>query len=166
VKSSTHEIRSTLGGIIIVHKIVIDSRTQSLTLFRGPELIFTAPVSTSRFGLGFENGSRKTPTGKFRVYQKIGGEMPEGTVFKGRKPVTAPVDWLAEPDLITSRILWLDGLDEANAETKDRYIYIHGTNQEQTIGQAASSGCIRMRNVDVIRLFELVEAGTLVEIFA
>jgi lipoprotein-anchoring transpeptidase ErfK/SrfK len=165
VKSSTHEIRSTLGGIIIVHKIVIDSRTQSLTLFRGPELIFTAPVSTSRFGLGFENGSRKTPTGKFRVHQKIGGEMPEGTVFKGRKPVTAPVDWLAEPDLITSRILWLDGLDEANAETKDRYIYIHGTNQEQTIGQAASSGCIRMRNVDVIRLFELVEAGTLVEIF-
>jgi L,D-transpeptidase YbiS len=147
-----------------VHKIVIDSRMQLLSLFRGAELLFEAPVSTSRFGLGFENGSRKTPTGRFRIHQKVGGEMPVGTVFRGRKPVTTPVDWSAEPDLITSRILWLDGLDEENALTKERYIYIHGTNQEQLIGQAASSGCIRMRNADVVRLFDLVEAGTLVEI--
>ena len=90
--------------------------------------------------------------------------MPIGTVFKGRKPVTRAVDWLTEPDLITSRILWLDGLDEENAQTKERYIYIHGTNQEQLIGQAASSGCIRMRNADVIRLFDQVEVGALVEI--
>ena len=90
--------------------------------------------------------------------------MPIGTVFKGRKPVTRAVDWLTEPDLITSRILWLDGLDEENAQTKERYIYIHGTNQEQLIGQAASSGCIRMRNADVIRLFDQVEEGALVEI--
>ena len=147
-----------------MHKIVIDSRSQVLTLWRGTEMLFTAPVSTSRFGLGFENGSRKTPTGKFQVHQKIGGEMPIGTVFKGRKPVTRAVDWLTEPDLITSRILWLDGLDEENAQTKERYIYIHGTNQEQLIGQAASSGCIRMRNADVIRLFDQVEEGALVEI--
>jgi lipoprotein-anchoring transpeptidase ErfK/SrfK len=147
-----------------VHKIVIDSRTQSLSLFRDTELIFTAPVSTSRFGLGFENGSRKTPTGRFSIHQKIGGEMPVGTVFKGRKPVTAPVDWSTEPDLITSRILWLHGLDEENAGTRERYIYIHGTNQEQLIGQAASSGCIRMRNADIIRLFDLVDAGAAVEI--
>ena len=145
-------------------KIVIDSRTQSLSLFRGDELVFEAPVSTSRFGLGFENGSRKTPTGTFCVHQKIGDGMPAGTVFKGRKPVTAPLDWANEPDLITSRILWLDGLDEENAHTKERYIYIHGTNQEQWIGQAASSGCIRMRNEDVIRLFDQVEVGALVEI--
>jgi L,D-transpeptidase YbiS len=148
----------------IVDKIVIDSRTQMLSLFRGAELLFEAPVSTSRFGLGFENGSRKTPAGRFRIHQKIGGEAPVGTVFKGRKPVTTPVDWSVEPDLITSRILWLDGLDEENALTKERYIYIHGTNQEQTIGQAASSGCIRMRNADVIRLFDQVEVGALVEI--
>jgi len=147
-----------------VHKIVIDSRTQSLSLFRGTELVFKAPVSTSRFGLGFENGSRKTPTGKFRIHQKVGGEMPVGTVFKGRKPVTTPVDWSTEPDLITSRILWLDGLEKENAETKERYIYIHGTNQEQLIGCAASAGCIRMRNADVIRLFDQVEVGALVEI--
>jgi L,D-transpeptidase YbiS len=147
-----------------VHKIVIDSRTQSLSLFRDTELIFTAPVSTSRFGLGFENGSRKTPTGRFSIHQKIGGEMPVGTVFKGRKPVTAPVDWSTEPDLITSRILWLHGLDEENAGTRERYIYIHGTNQEQLIGQAASSGCIRMRNADIVRLFDQIDVGAAVEI--
>jgi L,D-transpeptidase YbiS len=145
-------------------KIVIDSRTQSLSLFRGDERVFEASVSTSRFGLGFENGSRKTPTGTFCVHQKIGDGMPIGTVFKGRQPVAAPLDWAKEPDLITTRILWLDGLDEKNAQTKERYIYIHGTNQEQLIGQAASSGCIRMRNADVIRLFEQVEVGALVEI--
>ncbi len=145
-------------------KIVIDSRTQSLSLFRGDERVFEAPVSTSRFGLGFENGSRKTPTGAFCVHQKIGDGMPAGTVFKGRKPVTTPLDWTQEPDLITSRILWLDGLDEENAHTKDRYIYIHGTNKEHLIGQAASSGCIRMRNADVIRLFDQVDVGSLVEI--
>jgi L,D-transpeptidase YbiS len=147
-----------------VEKIVIDSRTQWLSLFRDSELLFEAPVSTSRFGLGFENGSGKTPTGKFRIFQKIGGETAAGTVFKGRKPVIPPPDWSTEPDLITSRILWLDGLDEENALTKERYIYIHGTNQEQLIGQAASGGCVRMLNADVIRLFAQVEEGALVEI--
>jgi L,D-transpeptidase YbiS len=147
-----------------VHKIVIDSRTQSLNLFRDSELIFTAPVSTSRFGLGFENGSRKTPTGHFSIHQKIGGEMPVGTVFKGRKPVTTPIDWSTEPDLITSRILWLHGLDEENAGTRERYIYIHGTNQEQLIGRAASSGCIRMRNADIVRLFDQIDVGAAVDI--
>ena len=135
-----------------------------MSLFQGADLLFAAPVSTSRFGLGFENGSHKTPTGMFRIHQKVGDEMPVGTVFKGRKPVTTPLDWSVEPDLITSRILWLDGLDEENALTRERYIYIHGTNQEQLIGQAASSGCIRMRNADVVRLFDLVDVGALVEI--
>jgi len=90
--------------------------------------------------------------------------MPIGTVFKGRRPIAASVDRSAEEDLITSRILWLDGLDENNANTKERYIYIHGTNHEHSIGQPTSNGCIRMRNADVIRLFDLVEAGVLVEI--
>ena len=147
-----------------MHKIVIDSRTQQLNLFRDDELVFAAPVSTSRFGLGFENGSRKTPTGSFCVHEKIGGEMPIGTVYKGRRPVATSVDRSAEEDLITSRILWLHGLEESNANTKERYIYIHGTNQEQSIGEPASNGCIRMRDADVIRLFDLVEVGVEVEI--
>ena len=119
----------------ILYKIVIDSKTQYLNLFRGKELLLAAPVSTSRFGLGFASGSRKTPTGSFRVREKIGGAMPIGTVYKGRRPIAASVDRSAEEDLITSRILWLDGLEENNANTKVRYIYIHGTNQEQAIGQ-------------------------------
>ena len=90
--------------------------------------------------------------------------MPIGTVYKGRRPIAASVDRSSEEDLITSRILWLDGLEENNANTKERYIYIHGTNQEQSIGQPMSNGCIRMRNADVIRLFDLVEVGVLVEI--
>ena len=147
-----------------MHKIVIDSRTQSLNLFRDDELVFGAPVSTSRFGLGFEIGSRKTPTGRFRIVEKIGGQAPIGTVFKGRRPIAAPVDRSAESDLITSRILWLDGLDENNANTRDRYIYIHGTNHEKSIGQPSSNGCVRMRDADIIELFDLVEVGTPVEI--
>ena len=87
-----------------------------------------------------------------------------GTVFKGREPVADPVDWSTEENLITSRILWLDGLDEQNAQTKDRYIYIHGTNHEDLIGRPASGGCIQMRNADVVRLFDEVDEGTLVEI--
>ena len=78
-------------------------------------------------------------------------------------PVTEP-NWLGAPDLITSRILWLDGLDMENANTKERYIYIHGTNQEELIGQPASQGCVRMRNIDVVRLFDLVSVGTSIEI--
>jgi L,D-transpeptidase YbiS len=157
-------MNSTLGGSHTGHKVVINSRTQSLKLVRGAEILFEAPVSTSRFGLGFENGSHKTPTGKFCIHQKIGGEMPAGTVFKGRRPVANADDPSLEQDLITSRILWLDGIETQNAQTKERYIYIHGTNQEDLIGQAASAGCIRMRNSDVIQLFDKVEVGTLVEI--
>jgi L,D-transpeptidase YbiS len=155
---------SNLGRPESGHKVVIDSRTQSLKLLRGAEILFEAPVSTSRFGLGFEHGSHKTPTGKFSIHEKIGGEMPAGTVFKGRRPIRNPVDLSLEQDLITSMILWLDGVEQQNSQTKERYIYIHGTNHEDLIGQPASGGCIRMRNSDVIQLFDKVEVGTLVEI--
>jgi lipoprotein-anchoring transpeptidase ErfK/SrfK len=71
---------------------------------------------------------------------------------------------LREDDLVMTRILWLDGLEPRNANTHDRYVYIHGTNHEDEIGTAASHGCIRMRNTDVLELFERVDAGTPVEI--
>jgi lipoprotein-anchoring transpeptidase ErfK/SrfK len=86
--------------------------------------------------------------------------MPHGTVFKSRVPL-GPDDPLPQTeDLITSRILWLDGQDSENANTKERYIYIHGTKHEDRIGTPDSHGCIRMRNTDVIDLFELVDEGT------
>jgi lipoprotein-anchoring transpeptidase ErfK/SrfK len=133
---------------------------QRLTLKQNDRLIRTYPVSTSRFGIGTDEGSLKTPTGRFRVAQKIGGEMPSGTIFVGRVPLEADEVPPRTEDLVMSRILWLDGLDEHNGNTRNRFIYIHGTRHEDKIGQAASHGCVRMRNADVIELFELVDEGT------
>ena len=117
------------------------------------------PVSTSRFGIGTEEGSMKTPTGRFRVAQKIGDGLASDTAFQSRVPLK-PGDTLPPTnDLVMSRILWLDGLDEHNANTHDRFIYIHGTKHENKIGMPASHGCIRMRNSDVVELFELVDEG-------
>jgi len=85
------------------------------------------------------------------------GDTPSGTVFRSRVALK-PVDPLPPTeDLVMSRILWLDGLDEHNANTRDRYIYIHGTKHEDQIGTPASCGCVRMRNADVIELFDLVD---------
>jgi len=145
-------------------KIRIQAKEQILYLMETDREICSFPVSTSKFGLGEAEGSFRTPTGRFQVHQKIGGEHPANTVFQGRVPVPAPADWATADDLITSRILWLDGIEDHNLNTRERYIYIHGTNQEQLIGQAASRGCIRMRNQDVIRLFDLIDVGTEVEI--
>ena len=144
--------------------IHVSVRNQELRLRRGRRIIRCYPVSTSRFGLGSEKGSNKTPVGRFRVSDKIGAEMPAGTVFVGRVPLTPDDPLPATNDLVLSRILRLDGLEPHNANTRDRFIYIHGTKHEQKIGEADSHGCIRMRNADVIELFDLVEVGTPVRI--
>jgi lipoprotein-anchoring transpeptidase ErfK/SrfK len=118
------------------------------------------PVSTSAFGLGSEPGSLKTPLGEFEIAEKIGHNAPLGMIFKSR---AATGEFGAEEhpdDLVQTRILWLHGLEEHNANTRERYIYIHGTNHESQIGAPASHGCIRMRNGDVIALFDAVEPGT------
>jgi lipoprotein-anchoring transpeptidase ErfK/SrfK len=146
--------------------IHVSIRDQQLILKENEEPIRTYPVSTSQFGIGTEEGSFKTPTGRFRVTEKIGGDMPHGTVFVGRVPLQPEQALPLTEDLITSRILWLDGLDEQNANTRDRYVYIHGTKHEDKIGTAASNGCVRMRNEDVIELFEMVDEGTPVVIEA
>ena len=147
------------------YAIRISVRDQRLDLVCDDRVLASYPVSTSRYGLGSEEGSMKTPLGKFKIAQKIGDDAPGGTVFRGRVPL-APGD--APPpgdDLILSRILWLDGLEERNANTRSRFIYIHGTNHEEAIGAPASHGCIRMRNDDLIALFDQVPpgAGVLIE---
>lgn len=140
--------------------IHVSVEKQKLDVTQDGRTIRSFPVSTSRFGLGSEEGSNKTPLGRFQVGEKIGHEMPSGTIFKSRQPLQ-PGDPLPETeDWITSRILWLEGLEEHNANTRDRYIYIHGTKHEGTIGTPDSHGCIRMRNADVIELFTLIEQGT------
>ena len=96
----------------------------------------------------------KTPMGKFRIAEKIGhGRRPADTVFKSSRALSGPAKMLRGDDLVMSRILWLDGVEAHNANTRERYIYIHGTKHEDRLGTPASHGCIRMRNEDVIELF-------------
>ena len=122
------------------------------------------PVSTSRYGLGTEPGSLRTPLGRFRIGEKFGSGQPLGTVFRAREPVPEVDPAVAltstEADLVLTRILWLEGAEPANANTRERYIYLHGTNHEAVLGQPASHGCVRMANADVAELFELVPTGT------
>ena len=140
--------------------IHISVRDQQLTVKEDETPIRTYPVSTSRFGIGTEQGSLKTPTGRFRVAEKIGGDTPPGTIFQSRVPLKPDDPRPPTEDLVMSRILWLDGLDEHNANTRERFIYIHGTKHEGKIGNPASCGCIRMRNADVVELFDLVDHDT------
>jgi L,D-transpeptidase YbiS len=148
------------------NKIDISIAQQRLVLKRGRKILGVYPISSSRFGTGFKEGSMKTPLGRFRIAEKIGYDARPGTIFKARVPLK-PDDPLPDTeDFITSRILWLAGLDADNANTRDRYIYIHGTKHEDRIGTRDSHGCIRMRNADVIELFDRVEEGTPVVIRA
>ena len=145
-------------------KIDISIKDQRLTLTRDGELVHSYPVSSSRFGIGTEEGSMKTPLGSFRIAEKIGDGATPGTIFKARVAL-GPDDPLPDTeDFVTTRILWLDGLDEENANTRGRYVYIHGTKHEDKIGTPDSHGCIRMRNTDVIELFDLVDETTQVVI--
>jgi len=121
-------------------------------------------VSTAANGTGCREGSLCTPTGRFRICGKHGRNAPVGMVFKERKP-TGRIARQGQPgDLILTRILWLEGLDRANANTRSRFIYLHGTNHEAQLGRPASHGCVRLANADVTELFSLVPRGALVHI--
>ena len=147
-------------------RLLIDIGKQTLDLIEEKRVVATYPISSSKFGVGMENGSHRTPTGRFQIIRKIGAGSPEWMIFKGRKRTGKLADPGGDEDLILTRILWLDGLDPENSNTRERYIYIHGTNQEDLIGSAASHGCIRLCNRDIIELFDMVSPGTLVDIRA
>jgi len=124
------------------------------------------PISTAAQGIGNIRNSWQTPLGKHRIYQKIGGGMPIFTSFRGRKAQDIYLYGIDNPkkDWILSRILWLEGVQtginrRGRVDTRSRYIYIHGTHDEEHIGIPNSHGCIRMKNDDVIMLFNQVSLG-------
>lgn len=156
-------------------RIRVDLARQHLELFgTDGACIRRYAVSTGERGAGERSGSLCTPRGRHRIRARIGAGAPAGAVFRGRRPtgeLWTPAFAAAHPgrDWILSRILWLCGEEPGRnrggeVDTMRRYIYVHGTGDDQPMGVARSHGCVRMRNRDIIELFELVPAGTVVEI--
>jgi L,D-transpeptidase YbiS len=155
--------------------IEIDVPGQSLLLkdARGTILMQTR-VSTARNGVGEENGSEKTPRGAHYIRARIGTGLPLDAVLVSRRPtgeIYSPSLRAAYPnrDWILTRILWLCGLEPGknrlgNVDTMRRYIYIHGCPDEDPMGVPGSRGCIKMRNSEIIELFDRVAPGTRVYI--
>ncbi len=154
-----------------MNSIKINVAQQQLQLFdEDGALLQQYTVSTSKKGTGNQNGSEQTPLGLHRIKDKLGGAMPINEVYLGRVPhgnleecqergVELP------DDVIMSRILWLEGMEPGRnqggyVDTYQRFIYIHGTNHEDTIGTPTSIGCIRMCNQDIINLYRLVDVGS------
>src|SRR5947207_6394139 len=146
-------------------QLIISVPDQKLVLVQNGGTVASYPVSTSMFGLGDNWGRMTTPLGYLAVEKKIGDNAPVGAVFHNRR-MTGEVLQPNAPgrDPITTRIIWLRGLEAQNAHAYQRCIYIHGTPQEKTIGQPASYGCIRMKSSDVAELYNRVPVGALVQI--
>jgi hypothetical protein len=149
------------------HRILVSVADQSMELYRKSMVIGRFLVSTSKFGLGDQPGSRATPLGRMEVAKKIGTNAPLGAVFKSRRRTGE----ILKPDApgrdpIVTRIIWLKGLEYKNRNAFDRFIYIHGTPEERNLGHPASFGCIRMRSCDVKELFDIVGLGATVDVIA
>ena len=145
--------------------------TATLQYYRGAALVKSYVVSTSRRPPSNVKNSLGTPRGLHEIAERIGAGQPPGMVFKSRAPTGRHFSEFAEPEagrqLITSRILWLrgaePGVNQGNGiDSYERYIYIHGTNHEDRLGEPMSAGCIEMHNLDVIELYDDVRVGDLV----
>src|SRR5437016_14082105 len=147
------------------HRVVISIRDQKLMLLENGGRVAIYPVSTSKYGLGDFRGKMTTPLGYLMVAKKIGDNAPVGAVFHHRR-LTGEVLQPNAPgrDPVTTRIIWLTGLEAQNAQAFHRGIYIHGTPEEKTIGQPASYGCIRMKSSDVSALYAQLPIGAIVQI--
>ena len=158
----------------MVKHIDIGIAQQTLVCLERDQEINRLPVSTSRQGIGQAQGSYQTPLGKHLIRAKIGDGQPAGAVYVGRRPtgeIWCPELSLQYPgrDWILTRILWLSGKEPGHnrlgqVDTMRRYIYIHGTAEQDTLGTPASHGCVRMSNEDVLWLFDWADVGTTVTI--
>src|SRR4051812_5777669 len=145
--------------------------TATLQFFRKGALVRSYAVSTSKRPPSNVKNSLGTPRGLHEIAERIGAGQPPGMVFKSRIPTgrhfseIAAIDPdKAEANLVTSRILWLRGLEPGvnrggDVDTYERYVYFHGTNHEDRIGEPLSAGCVLMRNLDIVELYEEVRAG-------
>lgn len=153
------------------HALYVSIGEQKLYFFRSGALAKTYSVSTSRRPPSCVEDSLGTPTGLHFVDEKVGDDLPAGAVLKGRTPTGENCYKLSaernEENLITTRIMWLRGLETgrnagAGIDTHDRYIYIHGTNQEDRIGTPNSHGCVLLSNTDSIELYNALPSGSVV----
>jgi len=163
-----------LGEKCVQRRIRITIGEQRLWLFEGGQLTMDVAVSTAKNGPGERINSECTPRGAHLIRAKIGAGRPANSVFVGRRPtgeVYTPELGSRYPgrDWILTRILWLSGLEVGRnrlgeVDTMRRYIYIHGSPDQVAMGKPGSRGCVRMRNDDLLELFERVPVGTRVEI--
>jgi len=154
--------------------LIVDISDQVMHYYKNNKLVKTYKVSTSKYGIGNKAGTNQTPLGVHYVKQRFGNNAKIGTIFKGRRNTGQLAEIItddrdAKKDYVTTRILWLRGLEKninrgSGIDSYQRYIYIHGTPEEGKIGRPASHGCIRMYNKDVIELYSQVSTGTLVNI--
>ncbi len=155
-------------------RIEVSIPQQTLTVFDGTQILAHFSISTAANGAGCQKNSGCTPTGQHIIRAKIGEGAPISSVFVGRRAtgeICSP-ELMAEfpnRDWILTRILWLSGTEVGvnrlgDVDTMQRYIYIHGTPDDVALGQPGSHGCIRMRNTDVIALFNMVPVGTPIHI--
>lgn len=152
--------------------LFVSIENQKLYHIKNAKIINTFLISSSQYGTGNKENSNKTPIGLHKIKEKHGKNVPingkmTGRIFDGEIAKIYNDTTQSKTDDITSRILWLEGLEEGKNKGKSidsykRYIYIHGTSEEGRLGSPASHGCIRMRNKDVIDLYKIVEVGTLV----
>lgn len=148
--------------------LLVRIATATLQFYRSGVLVKSYPVSTSKRPPSNVKHSLGTPSGLHEIAERIGAGQPPGMVFKSRvstgRHYSELPDATGHDNLITSRILWLRGLEpglnrDGEVDTYSRYIYIHGTNHEARIGEPMSAGCVLMRNLDIVELYELLRHG-------
>ena len=152
--------------------LFISIENQKMYHIKNNNIISEYIISSSVYGVGNKAGSNKTPLGLHKIKQKYGEATPingrmVGRVFYGNIATIYTDETKSRTDDVTSRILWLEGIEEGKNKGKGidsykRYIYIHGTSEEGRLGTPASHGCIRMKNKEVIDLYKIIEVGTLV----
>lgn len=147
--------------------LTVNLHRETVSLFEQGVLVKTFPCSTSRFGAGERQDSDRTPLGLHRIVEKIGDGEPAGTIFRNRQPIGNVGQLGGKAGTITTRILWLEGLEPGynhagNVDSHERLIYIHGTGDQSSLGRPITYGCIHMADADLLWLFDLLPSGTLV----